>query len=623
MSQYKTGTVNVVNGNAIVVGVGTAFLANVPVGSWFSKSGSSVSYVVASVQTDLQLTLATNYGGATENGIAYWIGTSRTPNHNMPYPEMNDVDSPTLVKQSFLKLDTLLGNAIGAAAQANRVVFTDANGNLATSANATLTAAGALGLTSSGLVGTLSNNAAASSSGNEVLRLRSSVPGEVVGYGPFIALATMTDAVMGKIHASYQTGNAADLVFYTYNSGGAMLEALRLKNNGSVSMPGNVTLGDAVGDGHTFNGNVAHTVTAGSGTYRLKASGGGDELWFYPNAAGSGANIEFVNSGGSDFEPGVVVAETLTIKTRTGVGTSATVALFGNAATTLTGPLSVSGGVVLTGALASGTGVASSGASGDLRLYANGTQFVTITTAGDIHFKRTSADATLDGASFNSFGVSGIFTSGATAVAIFNRQTDDGTLLTFRQANTDEGSISVSGTTVSYNAFLGSHWAQLEGKGRAEIPKGTVMETIDELCDWNGESNDRLPKVKVSDTPASPSVYGVFLAWDEDEFRLVDVAHTGTIDIDGEEHTYSFTTKAPRDGSNDLYVAALGAGHVRLAKGEKPARGALLESAGEGCARIQADGVVRSSTVGKVSAAVVVAEYPDGSVLVPCTLMCG
>lgn len=51
------------------------------------------------------------------------------------------------------------------------------------------------------------------------------------------------------------------------------------------------------------------------------------------------------------------------------------------------------------------------------------------------------------------------FTRSAATVASFNRTTDDGTIISLQQAGTEEGTISVSTTTVSYNAFTGSHYA--------------------------------------------------------------------------------------------------------------------------------------------------------------------
>jgi hypothetical protein len=175
-----------------------------------------------------------------------------------------------------------------------------------------------------------------------------------------------------------------------------------------------------------------------------------------------------------------------------------------------------------------------------------------------------------------------------------NIKAADGTIVALFQDAALEGSISVAGNTVSYNAFCGSHWAQLSDQSRPAILRGTVMETIDEMCDWpeDGGSSDRLVRVKVSDTPASRRVYGVFLGWDG------QYASTG-----------------------DMYVAGLGAYMVRVSGVVQS--GDLLESAGDGTARTQADDIVRSTTIGKASSTHRIAEYDDGSYLVPCVLMCG
>jgi len=51
------------------------------------------------------------------------------------------------------------------------------------------------------------------------------------------------------------------------------------------------------------------------------------------------------------------------------------------------------------------------------------------------------------------------FTRSGNAVATFDRTTSDGTIISLQQAGSEEGTISVSTTTVSYNAFTGSHYA--------------------------------------------------------------------------------------------------------------------------------------------------------------------
>jgi hypothetical protein len=55
----------------------------------------------------------------------------------------------------------------------------------------------------------------------------------------------------------------------------------------------------------------------------------------------------------------------------------------------------------------------------------------------------------------------------------------DGPLVEFAESSTVEGSISVSGTTVSYNGGNLSRWAQMLTK--PDLLKGTVMSNLDEM----------------------------------------------------------------------------------------------------------------------------------------------
>lgn len=178
--------------------------------------------------------------------------------------------------------------------------------------------------------------------------------------------------------------------------------------------------------------------------------------------------------------------------------------------------------------------------------------------------------------------------------ADFNRKTSDGTIVNFRQDGTIEGAVTVAGTTLTYATFCGSHLSQLHDNSTLDLKRGTIVETIDAMCDWPGEENDQLPRFKVSDLAGSPRVYGVFLAWDTDD-----------------------------KDNNDAMIASLGAYLLRIAPGEVVQGGDLIESNGDGCGRAQADDIIRSRTVGKVTSSTVVETYPDGSYLVPCVLYCG
>ena len=179
-----------------------------------------------------------------------------------------------------------------------------------------------------------------------------------------------------------------------------------------------------------------------------------------------------------------------------------------------------------------------------------------------------------------------------------NRQNDDGVLITLRQANTQEGSISVSGTTVSYNGGHLSRWAQTTGPKDDTLVKGTVLSNLDEMntytdADGNPVDNEQLNKVKVSDVEGDANVAGVFVNWTYDDQHNVD----------------------------EINMAMTGDMVIRIGAGVTVARGDLLMSAGDGTAKPQGDDIVRSKTIAKVTSTHVSHTYADGSYAVPCVLM--
>jgi hypothetical protein len=228
-----------------------------------------------------------------------------------------------------------------------------------------------------------------------------------------------------------------------------------------------------------------------------------------------------------------------------------------------------------------------------------------------------------------------------------NRLTTDGELIAFYQDSAKEGSISVSGNTVSYNGFTGSHWSRFIGDSKPDVLRGTVMESLDQMTDWyhaefetshtekdadgndvvktstqkepyalkanekegdvityNFEGTDYQATIvkqadvkhvmsKISDTSEAKNVYGVFSAWDNDDLI-----------------------------NNDFYVASVGSYVVRIKAGQVVSKGDLLQSNGDGTAKVQADDLVRASSFAKVLSNTVIETYEDGSFIVPCSLMC-
>jgi hypothetical protein len=223
------------------------------------------------------------------------------------------------------------------------------------------------------------------------------------------------------------------------------------------------------------------------------------------------------------------------------------------------------------------------------------TERMRITNAGFITNKGSSIYVDdLPGAGFTLAPTRATFTTNSGNVVRINRDGNDGDLITFHQDSAQEGSISVSGSTVSYNGAHLSRWSQLPGGAeREEILRGTVLSNIDEMCAWGEEDNEQLNRMKVSDVDGDPNVSGVFQAWDDDDDTYTD----------------------------DFYCAMTGDFIIRIAEGVTVQRGDLLMSAGDGTAKPQDDDIIRSKTIAKVTSTHVTCTYDDGSYCVPCVLM--
>jgi len=222
-----------------------------------------------------------------------------------------------------------------------------------------------------------------------------------------------------------------------------------------------------------------------------------------------------------------------------------------------------------------------------------------IDSSGNLLVGKTVLDIDVAGSYSEQSGRGRFTTNSAIEVLTLNRQDSDGIIVDIRQANTSEGSISVSGTTVSYNGGHLSRWSQLlSGQRDASIKKGTVMSNLNEMCEWfdkdgNLLPNEQLNKVKVSDIEGESNVAGVFVNWDDDD----------------------------KDNPFDLNMAMTGDMIIRIAQGTSVNRGDLLMSAGDGTTKPQGDDIIRSKTIAKVTSTNVTCTYEDGSYCVPCVLM--
>ena len=225
--------------------------------------------------------------------------------------------------------------------------------------------------------------------------------------------------------------------------------------------------------------------------------------------------------------------------------------------------------------------------------------------------------------------------------AAFNRTTDDGDVVSVYQDGTFEGSLRVSGSTVS---LVGGHlcrWSQTsDGSKDTSIVRGTVMTNLNEMCEWrqvsfnyvttDDEGNQRtIPKkigyggdADVGQTVTvqfqGNDVTGTVVAEDNEQLNRMAVSSVeGDVNVSGVMDGWD----EDDDNYDDMTIAMTGDFVIRIASGTTVARGDLLMSAGDGTAKPQDDDIVRSKTIAKVTSTTKSHTYDDGSYLVPCVLM--
>ncbi len=94
-------------------------------------------------------------------------------------------------------------------------------------------------------------------------------------------------------------------------------------------------------------------------------------------------------------------------------------------------------------------------------------------------------------------------------IAYFNRSTSDGWLLVFEGDGTTEGTISIAGTTISYNAFTGSHYAFSKDK---TFERGMLVSFNDSNEHFhNNPESEILYGIDYTAKPNDSRVAGVFL----------------------------------------------------------------------------------------------------------------
>jgi len=353
----------------------------------------------------------------------------------------------------------------------------------------------------------------------------------------------VTNVAQGYIGLS-STGNLAtraNLIIATPNTSGNSTERLRINSSGLV------------GIGTTSPANLLHVRKASGGdTAQFEGQGASDSKINITNTGVSNTYLGFNNSGSTNAE---------------GIATGVSY-------------------------LANANGF-------PLAFSTSNAERLRIDASGNLLVGKTSPSTSTIGFQFDLANQKIASGANGGASAFFNRNGDDGMIVQIAQDGTVEGTISVSGTTVSYNGGHLSRFSQLpSGQRDPAIKKGTVLSNLDAMCEWRDADgnllpNEQLNKVKISDVEGDLNTAGVFVNWDDDD----------------------------QDNPYDLNMAMTGDMIIRIAQGTSVNRGDLLMSAGDGTAKPQGDDIIRSKTIAKVTSTNVTCTYEDGSYCVPCVLM--
>ena len=195
---------------------------------------------------------------------------------------------------------------------------------------------------------------------------------------------------------------------------------------------------------------------------------------------------------------------------------------------------------------------------------------------GDILSGRSSAGDTGNGHSIRS-GDSAIFSRNASGETMqICRNASDGQLIQFKSNGNVVGDIRNDGGTVSLTGFSGGH----ESSSSDSLEIGMVVSTIDE------EHSKNHAKVEKSKTVGDKRVYGV------------------VSNLEGLN-------------GNNVTVASVGISSIKVTGSCEG--GDLLESNGDGTAKVQSDDIIRSKTIGKVT----MGNSTEEVKLVSCVLYCG
>jgi hypothetical protein len=108
--QYNIGTISTLSGSSIVSGYDTKWLANINNDSILVISNEDVYYEINNVISDTLLQISEPYIGTDQTHVSYTIVKDYTVNFGWPTISRGAADWPTIVSETFKRIDRDLHN---------------------------------------------------------------------------------------------------------------------------------------------------------------------------------------------------------------------------------------------------------------------------------------------------------------------------------------------------------------------------------------------------------------------------------------------------------------------------------------------------------------------------------
>jgi hypothetical protein len=300
--------------------------------------------------------------------------------------------------------------------------------------------------------------------------------------------------------AASDKNNIIDNTFAQYNFASISIENSNY-NNVSSNIAQTINAGNFVWMGSATYNNVSNNTVTGSFNNGVS--------FIYLS---TGANYNKVQSNNLSDSGSIYTNEAITINGS--YNTIVNNSIYDSSCTISCYAIDIAGGAtknLLSGNVFSGSAAnaASINDVGTNTIYLNQQVNSTLSSANDItdiRYRLSGPSATAFQIQ-NSSAVSLLTVDTTNSKTIFNRATD-GTILEFSSNSVVQGSITVSGTTVSYNAFTGSHYGLFDG----------TAATANQLVELTGNnqhkdgSSEPIYGITKSSTANSPYVLGAYLA---------------------------------------------------------------------------------------------------------------